>query len=218
MELSGMGLRKYGVDDHNEYWKKRVSDGRIIERRLHRFLYDIITKAVPAGGNMLDCGVGDGHVFRLCMEKYNVYGVELSDKAIKAYDFPVDNIRIHDLNNGIPGFGIRFDIILLSNVLHWLDNPEELLEEARLLLNNDGFLTVVVPNITNYHYRIAYFFGKFPPISLSHKNFQTPNEAEAMFRKSGYHILKRLSPKKSIKARLRPTLFGTDIVYLLKPL
>ena len=213
-----MALRKYGVDNHNEYWKERASDGRIIERRLHRFLYDIIKKAVPEGRNILDCGVGDGHVFRLCMEKYNVCGIELSDKAIEGYSFPVDNIRLHNLNDGIPEFGVRFDIIVLSNVLHWLDRPGTFLEEARHSLNVNGLLLVVIPNITNYHYRIGYLFGKFPPISLSHKNFQIPGEAEAMFRRSGYHILKRLSPKKSIKARLWPTLFGTDIVYLLKPL
>lgn len=211
-------LRRFGVDEVDEYWLRRHEQERAGERRLHRFLKDIVDEIVDEGGNILDCGVGSGHVFRLCMEKHQVYGVELSSEAIAKYEFPTDNIKQADLNNGIPDFGVKFDIIIVSMVLHWLDDPWKFLCQAKTRLSQQGYLLVVIPNITFYRYRIAYLFGKFPPISLSHKNFQVPAEAEDMFHKAGLSIKKRLSPRKSIRAKLSPTLFSTDMVYVLKPL
>ena len=209
-------VRKFGVDDPNVYWLNRRDEGRTGERRLHRFLRDLVDEIVPAGSTVLDCGVGSGHVFRLCSEKHQTYGVELSSNAIKTYKFPTDNIRQADLNDGIPDFGTKFDVIIASMVLHWLDDPSEFLCRAKDKLSQQGHLFVVIPNIIFYRYRVAYLFGKFPPISLSHKNFQVPAEVERMFQNAGFSIEQRLSPRNSIRAKILPTLFSTDIVYVLK--
>ena len=132
------------------------------------------------------------------------------------YDFSMDDIHLADLNEGIPDLGIEFDTIMASMVLHWLSEPHEFLRQAKDMLSPAGRLIVVVPNITYYRQRIAYLFGKFPPISLSHKNFQVPAEVEQMFRDVGLEIQRRLTPKKYLKAKLWPTVFATDIVYILK--
>jgi len=211
-------IRQFGVDDPDGYWRERQERNRVTERRLHRFLPERVDLIVPAGGNVLDCGVGPGHVFRLCREKHETYGVEISSEAIEMYDFPTDNIRQADLNDGIPDFGVKFDAIIISMVLHWLVNPGEFLSQAKAKLSEHGRLLVVIPNITNYHYRIKYLFGIFPPISSSHKNFQTPTEVEQMFSRAGYEIEKKLSPKKKVRSWLWPNLFSSDIVYILKPI
>jgi 2-polyprenyl-3-methyl-5-hydroxy-6-metoxy-1,4-benzoquinol methylase len=210
-------LRKFGVENPDEYWLHRREENRVPERRLHRFLSSLVDEMFPRKARVLDCGVGSGHVFRLCSKKHETYGVELSADAIAMCDFPTNNIKQADLNNGIPEFGVRFDVIIASMVLHWLSKPDVFLCQAKDKLSPQGRLIVVIPNITFYRYRIAYLFGHFPPISLSHKNFQTPAEVEQMFEKSALKIERRLSPRKSIRARLSPTLFSTDIVYVLKP-
>lgn len=211
-------IRKFGVDNSDIYWQQRKDEGRIYERRLHRFLNNLIDETAPKeSGKVLDCGIGAGHVFRACQQKHQVYGVEISSEAIQMYDFPTDNIRHADLNDGIPNFAIMFDVIICSMVLHWLDEPLKFLEQAKNILSKNGRLIVVIPNITYYKFRFAYLFGKFPPISLSHKNFQVPTEVEKMFHKAGFIVEKRMSPKKSLKAKLLPTLFSADIVYLLRP-
>lgn len=210
-------LRKFGVEDPDEYWRERVASSRTSEHRIHRFIFQLIRERFPAGGYVLDCGVGDGHVFRLCRKHYNTYGVEFSKEAISRYEFPTDNIAHADLNNGIPEFGLGFDVIVLSMVLHWLNDPEGFLRRAAAKLSSRGRLIIVIPNVTNYHYRIGFLFGKFPPISLSHKNILTPREAEQMFRAAGYEIERVLTSKRSWKARLWPRVFSTGIVYVLKP-
>ena len=213
------GIRKFGVDNADIYWRRRKNEGRIIEKRLHRFLSDLVDEIAPKNNaKVLDCGTGPGHVFRLCTQKHETYGIELSAEAIGMYEFPTHNIKQADLNDGIPDFGVKFDVIIGSMILHWLDDPLEFLGQAKAKLAQGGRLLVVIPNITFYRYRIAYLFGKFPPISLSHKNFQVAAEAEQMFQKAHFSIERRLSPRKTIRAKLLPTLFSTDIVYVLKPI
>lgn len=212
-------IRTFGVDSSDVYWQQRKDIGRVNERRLHRFLCNLVDETAPReGGKVLDCGMGAGHVFRGCMERHETFGVEISSEAIKMYDFPTDNVRQVDLNDGLPDFGTGFDVIVCSMILHWLDEPVAFLEQARNALTNNGKLIIVVPNITYYRFRLAYLFGRFPPISLSHKNFQVPSEVEQMFQEAGLVVEKRMSPRKSIRAKLRPTLFSADIVYLLKPI
>jgi SAM-dependent methyltransferase len=210
-------LRKFGVENPDEYWLHRQDGDRVSERRLHRFLSALVDEMFPRRVRVLDCGVGSGHVFRLCSEKHETYGVELSAEAIAMCTFPTNNIKQADLNNGIPEFGVRFDVIIASMVLHWLADPHKFLCQAKDNLSPQGCLLVVIPNIIFYRYRIAYLFGRFPPISLSHKNFQTPAEVEQMFEKAGLKIEKRLSPRNVIRAKLWPTFFSSDIVYALKP-
>ena len=215
-------VRKLGVDDPDHYWQERVAAGRASEKRVHRCIVGEIRKRFPDGGSVLDCGVGDGHVFRLAREHYNTFGVEFSGEAIRRYEFPTDQIAQADLNNGIPDFGkpagtVKFDAIVLSMVLHWFDDPEGFLRNAAKRLTARGRLVVVIPNITNYRYRIAFLFGKFPNISLSHKNVMTPPECEAMFRTAGYQIEHAAPTKSGLKARLWPHLFGSDLLYVLKP-
>jgi 2-polyprenyl-3-methyl-5-hydroxy-6-metoxy-1,4-benzoquinol methylase len=210
-------LRTFGVTDHDAYWRGRVAAGRTNEKRIHRYLLSEMEKEVAAGSNILDCGVGDGHVFRLAMEKFKPYGIELSGEVIGRYEFPMNNIRQADLNEGIPDFGVKFEAIVASMVLHWLDDPQKFLEDSKKHLTAQGKIFIVIPNITNYRYRIGFLFGIFPPISPSHKNFMTPKECEDIFKRAGYIIQKRSSPKKSLKARLWPTVFGTDILYQVQP-
>lgn len=210
-------IRKFGVDNPDVYWQKRKDNNRVGEKRLHRFLSNLVDGIVPKnGGKVLDCGMGSGHVFRLCMERHQVYGIELSSKAIAMCDFPKHNVKQADLNDGIPDFGVKFDAIIASMVLHWLDDPGQFLRQAKTKLTQRGRLLVVIPNIALCRYRIAYLFGKFPPISLSHKNFQVPKEVEQMFKNAGFSIEERLSARRSIHAKLSPVLFSADIVYVLK--
>ena len=212
-------VRQFGVSDHDQYWRERKEASRTSEKRVHRFIVDTIRGYFPNGGKVLDCGVGDGHVFRLSRKyNYETYGVEYSKEAISWYEFPTNTIAQADLNDGIPDFGgVKFDAIVISMVLHWLKDPEDFLRKAVCSLTPRGRLFVNIPNITNYKFRIGFLFGKFPTVSLSHKNFQTPIECERMFLAAGYVIEKMAPTKTSLKARLWPRLFGSDILYVLKP-
>jgi len=210
-------IRAFGVDNADTYWQERESVGRTSEKRVHLFIRELVFKYTKPPGNVLICGVGDGHEYRLCAERIDTWGVEMSQYAIDQYEFDTDKIINADLNNGIPEFPVKFNAITVSMVLHWLDDPEQFLIGAKSSLEPNGCLVVIIPNITYYRYRLGFLMGHFPPISPSHKNFQTSSEVEQMFLRAGFNIVERSASKNAMKTRMWPRLFATDIGYVLKP-
>ncbi|MBE3040729.1 MAG: class I SAM-dependent methyltransferase, partial [Chloroflexi bacterium] len=95
------------------------------------------------GAKVLDCGVGSGHVFRLCSQRHQTYGVEISSEAIATYAGGTEKIKQADLNDGIPDFGFKFDVIIVSMVLHWLTDPLKFLRQAKGMLSPGGSMLVV---------------------------------------------------------------------------
>ena len=209
--------RVFGVSDADRYWSDREAVGHTSLKRVHHFIRALVGRCAAPPANVLVCGVGDGHEYRLCAESYDTWGVEISRYAIDQYEFETGRIAQADLNEGFPVFDVRFDAITVSMVLHWLDDPGLFLRQAKALLTESGKLVVIIPNITHYRHRLKFLLGHFPPISLSHKNFQTPHEVEGVFEQSGYRVLERAPSKPSLKARLWPTVFATDIGYVIEP-
>jgi len=215
---NGSSARSFGVADYDRYWVARKAAGTDRLTPLQRFIADEVAAAVPEGGSVLDCGVGPGNIYRLLAGAgRRMCGIEVSGEAFSLYDFDASRILRRDLNDGIGDFTVRFDCIIAAHVLHHLKSPEAFLEEAKGLLADNGCLVVAIPNITYYIYRWGFIFGKFPPISPAHANFQTPAEVENMLRCVGYRITRRATAKRTLRARLFPTLFSQDIVYVLKP-
>ena len=212
------GIRRFGVQDYDAYWVNRKSIGDTRQTRCHNFLVSLIQSLVPHGGKVLDCGVGPGHVFRALAEHYETYGVEISDEALQLYDFDTRRIVQADLNDGIPDFGVRFDAIIVSMLIHHLENPPGFLHQVRTRLAPAGYFVPVIPNICYGPFRLRYLAGQFPPISRAHRNFQTAREFEQMVGEADYRQLRRLSPKKTLRARLWPTWFSQDLVYVFQPI
>lgn len=55
--------------------------------------------------------------------------------------------------------GELFDVILLSSLLHQVQNPEALLESVRTLCGEETLVHVNVPNINSFHRLLAYESG-----------------------------------------------------------
>lgn len=210
-------IREFGVRDPNAYWRNRQTKHKIGERRVHKCLASLVDRLAEPGSHVLDCGAGEGHVSRRCSRRYRVHVAELSTEAIRGYDFPIESAHQVDLNDGMPDFSVLFQVIVASCILHWLDKPEAFLKQAESLLAPGGRLVVNIPNITHIKYRFQFLFGRFPEISPSHKNFQTPHEFEAMVRQCGFRIEQRVAPKPIPHVQLWPNLFSHALIYVLAP-
>ena len=98
---------------------------------------------------------------------------------------------VHPVHAGRPVIA-DVDTIVRWSQLRQRADPGQFLHQAKTKLTQQGRLLVVIPNIVLYRYRIAYLFGKFPSISLSHKNFQVPKEVERLFKNAGFSIERKL--------------------------
>ena len=203
--------------DYDRYWENRVNKRHYQFTDVH---WKIIETAVDLLGTekarILDCGVGPGHVLKKLADRYDVYGIEISKKAFELYDFDTDNIMIWDLNEGLPSYPEKMDLIIASRIILHLRDPVRFVKQVRENMKDKGWFIGVVPNICYYHHRLKFLLGKFPPISGAHVNFQTGPDFKRMVENAGFRLHSLTTPKNTIRAKLWPTVFSQDLIYVFQ--
>ena len=203
--------------DYNEYWEDRVDKGHYQFTDVHRKIIETAAGLLGTQkARVLDCGVGPGHVLKKLAERYDAYGIEISTKAFELYDFDTSNIMIWNLNDGLPPYPEKMDLIITSRIIHHLQDPARFVEHVRESLKDKGWFIGVIPNICYYHHRLKFLFGKFPPISGAHVNFQTGPDFQKMVEGAGFHLHSLTTPKNTIRAKLWPTVFSQDLIYVFQ--
>jgi len=91
--------------------------------------------------NILDFGCGTGGFLKLLKNKYNSYGVEMSD--IYRNILVNDDLEVY---KSIDKFNITFDIICLWHVFEHLDDPINVLTQIKNYLKPDGIILIEVPH------------------------------------------------------------------------
>ncbi|MFH1777504.1 MAG: class I SAM-dependent methyltransferase [Candidatus Omnitrophota bacterium] len=119
-------------------------------------------QALKSTGKLLDVGCGTGIFLNTAKSQgWDVYGTEVSEYAaqrikntfgIEVFVGKLEDARFPE------NF---FDVITFWHVLEHTTDPLGNLIAARKLLSPGGMLVVVVPNINNYIYKIAYRMIKF---------------------------------------------------------
>ncbi len=210
-------MGKPGISDYNDYWDDRIERKHYQYTDVHRKIVEVVEGVLgKEKARVLDCGVGPGHVFKELSGFYETYGLEISEKVFSLYTFDTSRIRIWDLNNGLPLFNPPLDLIIASRIIHHLADPVGFLGHVRKNLSRNGWFIGVIPNICYYHHRLKFLFGKFPPISGAHVNFQTGPTFEKMVVEQGFVLRQLTTPKKTIRAKIWPTVFSQDLIYVFQ--
>ncbi len=210
-------MAKFGVENYDDYWKVRKHQGRTGFSSVHGKIVETIQEYVVGGGKILECGVGPAQSYRSLAKQYEMYGVELSTEAISMYDFDVSRIKQANLNDGIPDFGVKFDGIIASMIIHHLRDPLSFLNDVKQHLTPQGLFLAVHPNISYYKHRLNFLLhGAFPAISSAHVVFLPPHELRALLTSAGFAILKITSPKRTLRARFWPQLYSQDLFYVCR--
>lgn len=210
-------MEKFGVTDYDRYWDHRIAIEHYQFTKVHRKIIQIAREILgDREASILDCGVGPGHVFKTLSERYHAYGIEISKKAFGLYDFNKDRITLWDLNKGLPAYPEKMDLIVASRIIHHLEDPAFFLEQVKKNLKEKGWFLAVIPNICYYRHRLKYMFGTFPQISRAHINFQTGPDFEKTVASHGFSLWKLTTPKNTIRAKLWPTVFSQDLIYVFQ--
>jgi SAM-dependent methyltransferase len=210
-------MAKFGVKNYDDYWKARKATGKTKFTLTHGRIVELIRQYVDRGGKILDCGVGPAQSYKLLAPDYEMYGVEISPEAIALYDFDATRIRQANLNEGVPDFGVRFDGVIASMIIHHLEDPLNFLNQARDRLAPNGIFLAVHPNISYYKFRLDYLFkGSFLPISSAHRIFLPPHEFRALLESANLEIIETTSSKSKLRARRWPHLFSQDLFCLCR--
>lgn len=191
-----------GIKNYEEYWEERIASNKIQQTPIHDQIIKTVKEHTPKSGNILELGVGMGQVYKELLKTHLMRGIEISQTLYDQYT-PLmrTGIIMADLNDfdDIPTFGIKFDTIIISMVLHHLRQPIKVLQKIKEQLKPQGKIIIVTPNIGYLPHRIKLFFkGEFPDLSKSHTYFANANQWENIIQRAGLKVIEQ----KGINAKL----------------
>ncbi len=144
-------------------------------------------KKFKSNGKLLDVGASAGLFMRIARENgFDVYGIEPSKWAVeygKSF-FKLDNLIEGDFLE--KEINEKFDVITMLDLVEHLSNPLKALEKANKLLNEDGLLVVVTPDIDSFFSRLM--GRRWWHIRIAHLNFFNKKSIEYVMRKAGFKI------------------------------
>ncbi len=151
------------------------------QRILKRYIAWAIRQFVPSGKfNYLEVGVGSGHLFSHFEKLADLsYGVELGAWAPK---------NAHIVNNldQIPQ-GVKFDLIVIQDVLEHLENPTQMLKKLKGLSKEGGLLCCGFPNKDSGIARLRK--GRWNMMTpLGHVQFFSALSTKKMFSEAGWKV------------------------------
>lgn len=93
---------------------------------------------------VLEIGCGSGNV--LWMLKGKRYGVDISEKMVRAAKNRIEGGFVNSDAESLPFKDEVFDAIVISEVLYYLKSNEKIIEESFRCLKNDGMLLITSLN------------------------------------------------------------------------
>ena len=156
---------------------------------------------------ILDIGCGDGSFIRKFRSDSEVFGIDISQQAVKrAKDNGVNAYRLNVSKEKMPFHNRCFDIVYMGDVIEHLVNPDFAVREVKRVLKSDGHLVISTPNLASWYNRLLLLVG-FQPV------FSEVSTAK-VFGRSGNlpvgHL--RIFTEKSLKEFLR--YYGFEILQL----
>lgn len=133
----------------------------------------IFLKDLENKNSILEIGCGFGGLGRKLIQHYNpsrIDGIELNPKAeIELKNSGYSSVLIGDAYKILSNFKeeVRYDLIVMADVLEHIANDAEMLKLVAQLINPQGHILISVPNITNWQLIRNLYFKKTFPRDLS---------------------------------------------------
>jgi SAM-dependent methyltransferase len=137
---------------------------------------------------LLDVGCGYGHLLARFRDRYELYGVELSEHAAGAARAALPRARLvrADIQRGLPFRG-RFDVVLAINVIEHLSDPGSAVAAIREALVAGGLAVIHLPTINGPVSRTIYRFAY--EADPTHVYRPSSREVVRLFTSEGFSVL-----------------------------
>jgi methionine biosynthesis protein MetW len=190
-----------------------------------------VSKHITPNSKVLDIGCHNGE-FKNYIPSSEYYGIDINKKFILELKKNGVNAAESDLNNDkMPFEDIKFDYVLMLDVLEHVIDPKKLLIKSKTLIQpRGGKLIVTLPNDYHLLNKIRFIFNghltEDPFAPYGHLHYFPINSGECFLRNIGFKIEKKVilppvKPKvipqflKNLLAMLFPQAFARDILYIL---
>jgi O-antigen biosynthesis protein len=173
--------------------------------------------AVPPGSRVLDVGCHDGIAARMLKRRgCFVVGIDIDDAALQVAAQHCDAVLEIDLDRDIATElkllmesdavkGVKFDVIVLMDVLEHLRNPLEVLTElVSTCLAPHGRCVMSIPNVAHGSVRLALLSGRFDYedwglLDRTHLRFFTRNSVGNLLAEAGLIPIVQTAVRKDVE-------------------
>jgi SAM-dependent methyltransferase len=147
-------------------------DYQRFEPSVHRQVQDYLDfiGRYTQGKTLLDVGTGSGLLPHLARTRgFEVEGTDLSkhvsENVPEKAGFPIHHGTLEDIQ-----FTRKYDVVTMLHVLEHTSNPVSTLQRCKELLNDGGYIVVVVPNYQSLDSRIKDLLSRFKLKSRPYKH------------------------------------------------
>jgi len=132
----------------------------------HKLITEVIRRTEKNNIRILDVGCGDGSFisrFRNCCE---VFGVDISENALRIAE--KNEVNVHRLNlscERLPFGKSYFDVVYVGDVIEHLLDPDFTIREVRRVIHPQGSLVLSTPNLASWLNRLLLLLGNQPLFS-----------------------------------------------------
>jgi len=169
---------------NNYYRNHKETEDAIFYQKIYVFLNRYLSKK-ETNLRVLDIGAGRGQLLNMLSNKYEKHAIEISEESIKIMEKNNIICRKHDISkNKLPYEDNYFNIVIATEVIEHIWNPEFVLEEAYRILKDNGLFICSVPNIYQISTIILYLFD-IPPINCArYKSIHLRDFTKKLFKKA----------------------------------
>ena len=142
-----------------DYWKKE-------NRKEETFLFsDILKKYNISFHNYFEFGCAPGSIMSYMSHQYQakVSGLDLIDKKIIETFLKEHHIENYEVLEGdILDFHLeqKYDFVGSYGLIEHFENPEDLIQKHKDLVEINGYVCITVPNMRYFNYAFNYIFSK----------------------------------------------------------
>jgi ubiquinone/menaquinone biosynthesis C-methylase UbiE len=115
----------------------------------NRFYALLARKHGPKSGRVLEVGCGLGHLMTFLTDRYEVYGTDINEHALRAAKLVAPQAHIatlsaEDMHTFPDG---SFQIVICKHIVEHLPHPEKAIAEMGRVLAPGGLLVLATPNL-----------------------------------------------------------------------
>ena len=169
-------------------------------RQIYENVNPKITGLYEGESAVLDIGCGSGALGAWIKRENRravVHGVDISAEAGISAAERLDSFWSVDLDlSPLPETGLKYDLIILGDILEHLKRPDIFLTAINDHLTPDGKVIISIPNVANYSIRLRLLLGQFSYtetgiMDRTHLRFFTWHSFSELIDRSGFAIEKR---------------------------
>ncbi len=158
------------------YTKSELSAMKKFAQERVKYLTPHLKKINPKKILELGCGEGSLSFEIKKIISGQVFGLDLSEAAVKLSKEKGIISKKADLNLGIPFRNNEFDLVFSNQLVEHIYNTDLLLKESFRVLKKGGYFVVITPNLSFWLNRLIFPFGIYPifsEVSLKNKTMGT---------------------------------------------